>query len=287
MRRRLALVVGLGAAIATAPAHATGDNPQSRCGADWLPAYSFAAGDSRLQESGTAMTRDVIRLARGCRYGRLRITVFSAGDPDSLARARAENLRQSLIDAHWPEDRTAIEFRAAASAPSGNDLGKPFRADAVIAFDAPDQRWRFTPNLGLTCTVRGGNSDCKPTAVSAPRWILTPWPEIGIEMPMIFFDSDSERMNDKARVVTKEAASRFWRANCRVLRVDGFADAAEQNPEEISRRRVRAARDELIHLGVAPASIEVGAHGANDPLVPSPAGAEGRQNRRVAFDCLD
>ncbi len=279
MRRLLALATLL-LPLATARA-AVPTDVQTRCGADWLPAFSFADGGSHIDDTGMAMLRDVIRLARGCRYDGLRIVLF--GDDNTLAHARAQAIQISLMGL-WPVDKTTVAMRPVHDAPHSEDPYNSFTADAIIEFTDPDPNWHgHERKATLLCS----GDACKSLPIPAPRWIRTPWPSIGIHMPMVFFYSGSAALIPTALEVVDEAARRFQEANCRLLPVDGFADTAEAEPADLSLRRVLAVRAELVRVGVPPEAIVMHAFGNTQLLVPTPPGVAEPQNRRIETGCED
>ncbi|HWD27058.1 MAG TPA: OmpA family protein [Rhizomicrobium sp.] len=246
-------------------------DPQTRCGADWLPAYTFASGAEGVTPNGHAMTADVVRLARFCRYGAVRIVAFVGSDL-AEAQRRAAWIRRELLADHWPGTRIDLEFRPRNQAPHGMDLRQTFTADEIVEFEKPDPNWRERPD---------------PRPRPSPQWITEPWPALPIHMPMAFFASGDAALTAPGRSVTDEGARRFLHANCRILPVYGYADTAEADPDGIALKRALAVRDELVRAGVAPDAIPVYARGTAYPLVPTPQGVPEPQNRRADMDCVD
>ena len=67
------------------------------------------------------------------------------------------------------------------------------------------------------------------------------------------------------------------------ISVVGHADATGADPYNLalSLRRAETVRDALVAAGVPGGIIEIGYHGANNPLVPAPRGVAEARNRRV------
>jgi hypothetical protein len=121
-------------------------DPQTRCGADWLPAYTFASDAEGVTPNGQAMTADVVRLARFCRYGAVRIVAFVGSDL-AEAQRRAAWIGRELLADHWPGTRIDLEFRLRNQAPHGMDLRQTFTADAIVEFGPRGRRARRDPGL--------------------------------------------------------------------------------------------------------------------------------------------
>jgi OOP family OmpA-OmpF porin len=67
------------------------------------------------------------------------------------------------------------------------------------------------------------------------------------------------------------------------ISVVGHADATGAHPYNLalSLRRAETVRDALIAAGVPRDIIEIGYHGANNPVIPAPRGVPEARNRRV------
>ncbi|HEY1709417.1 MAG TPA: OmpA family protein [Rhizomicrobium sp.] len=281
MRAALAGLVLAFALISPASAQDMSETPQIRCGVDWKPAFLFEPGTAVPDRWAKPMIAEVIRLARSCRYRRLRIVAFRSNAGDEQAVARANALREMLLNANWPTQNLEAEFRWSAAAPTGRDYKDLFQSDAIVEFTDPDPNWHRDPKQNQICDAQG----CSSHGRQPPLFIHVPWPPAAIHMPMLFFAAASATLDHDAQTITNVAASLLKTLNCRVLGVDGFADAAEADPEKLSLQRATATRDFLIESGVEPAAITIQGLGTKAPLaLPSESAA---LNRRVTFECED
>jgi outer membrane protein OmpA-like peptidoglycan-associated protein len=279
------------ALLAVDAAYAQDTNVQTRCGVNWLPAFTFESNSEFPDRKVVTLLADVVRLARWCRFGSLRVVVYPDDNSDpsvKLARDRAETIKSMLAGPSWPAGKITTAIGAGDAAPTGMQFDKSFRVQATIIYAEPDLKWR-TPHLTPTieCKVIDGKSACSQAPPATAQWVREPWPSLGIHMPMIFFHAESSELDRDAELVTGEAARRFLAANCRLLPVTAFADTAEADPIALSIRRALAARDELVKDGVDSTAITIHALGDTELLVPTGSDKSEPQNRRASFDCVD
>jgi outer membrane protein OmpA-like peptidoglycan-associated protein len=101
---------------------------------------------------------------------------------------------------------------------------------------------------------------------------------------MIFFDSGSASLDDRARATLERAVAAFIAGDGNAtLRLTGTADRAGSAAANLrlSRRRAETARDFLTARGVPWSLIEIVALGETRPLVATPDGTAEPQNRSV------
>ena len=100
---------------------------------------------------------------------------------------------------------------------------------------------------------------------------------------LVFFDWDKADLSPRARDVIAEAVRNSAHISYTRIEVAGHADLSglPRNNQALSLRRARAVAAELERWGVQPASIELHAYGATKPLVPTAAGVQQQENRRV------
>jgi OOP family OmpA-OmpF porin len=118
-----------------------------------------------------------------------------------------------------------------------------------------------------------------PMATAEP----TPAPATAARSYLVFFDWDKATLNDRARIIVKDAASAATKVAHTRIDVAGNADTSGNAPynQGLSKRRADAVAAELIKDGVAKTDISVTANGDTHPLVPTGPGVREPQNRRV------
>jgi outer membrane protein OmpA-like peptidoglycan-associated protein len=100
---------------------------------------------------------------------------------------------------------------------------------------------------------------------------------------IIYFLNRQAVPEPSSRAVLEAAIASAKRTPNVDISVTGHADAtgAEAENLELSLRRAETVRNELIRAGIATNVIDLAYHGANNPLVPTPAGVPEPRNRRV------
>lgn len=100
---------------------------------------------------------------------------------------------------------------------------------------------------------------------------------------LLYFRSDTTELTPESRALLPKALAEAERRPAAEIAVVGHTDRAApvDYNARLALRRARAIRDQLVKLGARPESIEVGSHGENNPLVPTPDGAREPRNRRV------
>jgi hypothetical protein len=103
---------------------------------------------------------------------------------------------------------------------------------------------------------------------------------------VVFFDLDSEAVDDEARQVIRAAAHDYQRTGTARVEVRGHTDtagSADYN-EALSERRADAVAEELVRLGVPPAAITRAGLGETELLLPTDDGVREPRNRRVEIE---
>lgn len=116
-----------------------------------------------------------------------------------------------------------------------------------------------------------------------PASASVPAPAATARSYLVFFDWDKAALNDRARIIVKDAAIAATKVAHTRIDVAGNADTsgAAQYNQGLSKRRADAVAAELVKDGVAKTDIVVTANGDTHPLVPTGPGVREPQNRRV------
>lgn len=108
---------------------------------------------------------------------------------------------------------------------------------------------------------------------------------------LVFFDWDKADLSNRARAVIEAAAQNASHVGETRIKVNGYTDNSAGHPGargkaynmQLSLRRARAVKSELIRDGVAEGTIETRGFGDADPLVRTKLNTREPQNRRVAI----
>jgi peptidoglycan-associated lipoprotein len=121
-----------------------------------------------------------------------------------------------------------------------------------------------------------GPARVDPQPPPAPRET----PEVK-EDDAIFFDFDSALVRDDAHSVLQKVADRLHRRPAS-LRIEGNCDEVGTVEYNIALgdQRAKAAKEYLVHLGIAPAKISTVSYGAQRPKDPGHDDSAHAQNRR-------
>ncbi len=113
-----------------------------------------------------------------------------------------------------------------------------------------------------------------PAAVPAPAPART---------YLVFFDWDRADLTARARQIVAEAAAASTHVQLTRIEVNGYTDAsgAAGYNKALSLQRAQSVAAELVRDGVAAGAVAIQGFGAEQPLVPTAAGARAPQNRRV------
>ena len=101
---------------------------------------------------------------------------------------------------------------------------------------------------------------------------------------MVFFDYDSAKIKP-SEFAKIEAVANGLKGNNKSLVVEGHTDergTAEYN-RALGERRAQAAREQLVHLGIAASRITTKSYGKDRPLDPSHEDTAWSRNRRAEF----
>lgn len=109
----------------------------------------------------------------------------------------------------------------------------------------------------------------------SPALAVSPW--------MVFFASNSARIDDRAGAVLDNVAASFRAIGIRGFRISGHADRIGPSGynRELAQHRVEAVKTQLVRRGIPADVIETTAMGEDNPLVETPDGVGEPQNRRV------
>jgi outer membrane protein OmpA-like peptidoglycan-associated protein len=95
------------------------------------------------------------------------------------------------------------------------------------------------------------------------------WRTVGQEcfsdLGIVKFQKNGVVIDEKVGVAPTALASRLKTSGGGRFEIQGHADATEKDPVPLSKRRARAVRDRLIHLGIAPDSLSIRGLGAAAP----------------------
>lgn len=108
---------------------------------------------------------------------------------------------------------------------------------------------------------------------------------------LVFFDWDKAELTNRARAVIEAAAQNASNVGETRIKVDGYTDNSAGYPgprgeaynSQLSLRRARAVKAELIRDGVAEGTIDTRGFGDENPLVRTKPNTREPQNRRVAI----
>jgi outer membrane protein OmpA-like peptidoglycan-associated protein len=105
---------------------------------------------------------------------------------------------------------------------------------------------------------------------------------------ILFFDSNSDRLNANGRFVVENAAACFKQDRLTRLRLIGSADRAggARYNLALSHRRADAVKAELVRLGLPAAILETAGMGETRPLTETADGVANHENRYVWFEVL-
>jgi OmpA-OmpF porin, OOP family len=100
---------------------------------------------------------------------------------------------------------------------------------------------------------------------------------------LVFFDWDRATLTERARQIIREAADASTHVQVTRIDVNGYTDTSgrPQYNRELSIRRARAVKAELIRDGVPANAITTQGFGDTNLLVPTGPGVREPQNRRV------
>lgn len=137
----------------------------------------------------------------------------------------------------------------------------------------------------LICAGLAGCSDPHPVETGCPS------PEsdanviviVHVSTGLVFFDSGSDRLNQRAVAYLDRMEPAIWFACSDAVVITGHTDrvGSATSNLELSRRRAEAVRDALVARGVPGNLLSVHGAGEADPFVPTADGAAEPQNRRV------
>jgi hypothetical protein len=99
---------------------------------------------------------------------------------------------------------------------------------------------------------------------------------------MVFFPYKSTELGSSGQNTVRQVAALAVDFDTDVV-IDANADAAEPDPENLSRARGEAIKAEFVKLGVPAAHIEIRAHGNGKLIVWTPSGTEEPQNRNAGL----
>ncbi len=104
-----------------------------------------------------------------------------------------------------------------------------------------------------------------------------------ISLEMVFFDAESAalRPEDQERIQGYGVALRSPYTS---VRIEGYADVAEQDAEALARARAEGVRDALVSHGADGKRLEAVGMAASEPMLYGETEEIRRWNRRVRFD---
>jgi peptidoglycan-associated lipoprotein len=146
--------------------------------------------------------------------------------------------------------------------------------------------------LTASCSHQQKLTASRPTAARAPAPPPPPAPTTAVavqddsprpakEDQAIYFDFDSSLLRDDARPVLRKVADEVKGLDT-ALRIEGNCDevgTVEYNLA-LGEQRARAARDYLVHMGIAPNRIAIASYGSQRPKYPGHDDAAHAKNRR-------
>lgn len=105
---------------------------------------------------------------------------------------------------------------------------------------------------------------------------------------LVFFNWNSYSLDNRARLIVREAAQAYNNVENTRIEADGYTDtSAAQNEKgkkyniELSLKRAREIRSELIRNGVAASNIDIHGYGSQNPRIPTGPNIKEARNRRV------
>jgi hypothetical protein len=103
---------------------------------------------------------------------------------------------------------------------------------------------------------------------------------------LVFFELDQATLTPNGAQVVAGAAQEFQQTGAARLSLAGHADrsGSEAHNQQLSERRAKAVRRELVRLGVPDGVISTVALGETSPLVPTADGVREARNRRVEIE---
>jgi hypothetical protein len=248
-----------------------GAAPQSACNAfDMAASVDFDAAGKPLYFDRWAIPI-IVREARGCRFRRITMTMFTDGANPAVADARAALLKAMLVEGHWPQDAITIDTQPLRSAPSGREGAVTWTAKALIGFADPDPS--FVPPMespAETCSFdpKTHAAHCKPMRWPprrASRMFPPPGPH---DPPGVYFPANESQLDGHALEVVAEGLQIFRSENYSRIVLSYAAGPDEIDPPALALRRATAVRDALIHMGMDPGRIVMEKDPAPGPGAP-------------------
>ena len=212
----------------------------------------------------------------------------------AISAGSGQLVRPEQIDRRaLPEDKVGelmdARRRLTMALSTGASERKPAEAArAQVMFDCwmQEQEENFQPEDIARC--RGATMaaldilEAKPVAMAAPAPKLAPVPGPYV----VFFDTDSFELDEKALAIIKEAAGNASSAKVMKAVLSGHTDTAGSDGynKELSRARVIAVGNALMEAGVSRKLVQKDYYGESKLRVATPDDTANQDNRRVEID---
>jgi len=257
-------------------------------------AYQARTADARWQASAASRACDLSQVIKG--FGLAGFRVTAGGKLHFVLQAQQPPLESGFVEVAisspaWldqPAPGLLTEVRSDVENPVVK-LGKPLALRLFNALEAgmmPRLRYANQAPFPQNVEVRVSPVRFRHAAADFRRCVsdLASRPDAAMLASEIFFATDSADLTQSARERLDRLAGKFFAAEgITRVRIDGFADARgeEGHNQRLSERRAFAVRFYLVSRGVPIDAIDVGAFGAEQPVVAGAGESIWAQNRRV------
>jgi len=281
---------GLGAALGTSPLSGVLSPTTGNVSTNsymWNMYYRFSPEKKTTPFVGVGIGVSSIKLS-GIGGGGLAPIVALQKDESFTAQAIA-GIRHKVSDAvslilsYRYTYMDKVQFNLASSLPVNGQLNNHSILAGIIIKLGGKKEKPVTPPAPPPAPAIVAPPPPPPEPVVEPEPVTIPGPFL------VFFDWDSDVVDEQAMAILREAAQAFRDFGIARIIAVGHADRSgpDEYNEDLSRRRAEAVERALAGLGISIDVVNTAWRGERDPRVMTADGVRERQNRRVEITLVE